>query len=424
MDSDDNITNEKLARQLKYDFQEAVLPVTVFVGIEVVVGFFGNLLVIYVFLFRYHVCNFRYFVLCMAFVDFASTLTTMPGEMVTQMYWYIYPYRLMCKINTFFNVFTAAAEILCLLIIAIDRYRKVCTPFGWQIQPKMALFLCGVVYFVAFIIALPVPFFWGIHTAKYEYKNQTVNVTVCEKDGEYNKTDHPLKYSYSVQGIISVCLISMFGLYILIARKLITGKGGVNGKSDNKAIAITSIKTGASSDVNIKKDTELSSKQDTSDAGYSSGVGNKPKKAKFNYISSDGGLTTDEDEDSSSRITTLSTPEVSFAISKNDKKSANTIKSHALRRKRFVGLRVRRKTKIMLILTILFIITIILYSTLLSFIAKNILKDMSGGSKTVYFFFFRLYFINHVINPFLYGFLDPHFKKVMIKLKDRICSRK
>ncbi|XP_060599042.1 D(1) dopamine receptor-like [Ruditapes philippinarum] len=414
------MTNEELARQLNDDFREAVLPVTVFVGIEVVVGFFGNLLVIYVFLFRYHVCNFRYFVLCMAVVDFTSTLTTMPGEMVTQMYWYIYPYRLICKIKSFFNMFTVAAETLCLLIIAIDRYRKVCSPFGWQIRPKMALFLCGVVYFVSFIIALPVPFFWGIHTAKYEYKNQTVNVTVCEKDEEYNKTDHPLKYSYTVQGMISVCLISIFGLYILVARKLITGKGGVGKKSDDKAITITSITTGASSDVIIKKDTELSSRQETSDVGYSTAVGNKSKKAMFNYVSSDGGLTTDEEEDSSSRITTLTVPGVSFANSKTDKKRSNT----SLRLKRSVGFRVRRKTKIMLILTILFIITIILYSTLLSFIAKNILKDMSGGSKTVYFFFFRLYFINHVINPILYGILDPHFKKVMMKLKDRICSRK
>jgi hypothetical protein len=271
---------------------------------------------------------------------------------------------------------------------------------------------------------LPVPFFWGIHTAKYEYKNQTVNVTVCEKDEEYNKTDHPLKYSYTVQGMISVCLISIFGLYILVARKLITGKEGVGKKSDDKAITITTITTGASSDVIIKKDTELSSRQETSDVGYSTAVGNKSKKAMFNYISSDGGLTTDEEEDSSSRITTLTVPGVSFTNSKTDKERANTSKFHALRRKRSVGLRVRRKTKIMLILTILFIITIILYSTLLSFIAKNILKDMSGGSKTVYFFFFRLYFINHVINPILYGILDPHFKKVMMKLKDRICSRK
>jgi hypothetical protein len=101
MEPDDVSINEKSAKELNDDFQEAVLPVTVFVGIEVVVAFLGDLLVIYVFLFHYHVCNFRYFVLCMAFVDFTSSLTTMPGEMVTQMYWYIYSYRLACKIKSF-----------------------------------------------------------------------------------------------------------------------------------------------------------------------------------------------------------------------------------------------------------------------------------------------------------------------------------
>ncbi|XP_060599041.1 D(1) dopamine receptor-like [Ruditapes philippinarum] len=421
MDSDDISTNEELARQLNDDFREAVLPVTVFVGIEVVVGFFGNLLVIYVFLFHYHVCNFRYFVLCMAFVDFTSSLTTMPGEMLTQMNWYIYPYRLICKIKSFFNVFTVTAEALCLLTIALDRYRKVCTPFGWQIRPKIAIFLCGVIYAVSFIIALPVAFFWGIHNAEQEYKNRTITITVCEKDEQYTGTDHPLRYSLAVEGIISVCLVLMFVLYIFVTRKLVSGKGNAGGKP-KVIVTLSSTQTGASSDVNMKNDIELSSRQETSDAGYSSGVENKPKKTKFNYISSDGGLTTDEEEDSSSRIATLRVPGLNFANSKTDKERSNTTKSHALRRKRSVGLRVRRKTKIMVILTVSFIITTILYLTLLSFIAENILKDLSGGLKAVYFFFFRLYFINHVINPIIYGVLDPHFKKVMMKLKHRICG--
>ena len=415
-------SNEELVEQLNDEFRTAVLPVTIFVGFEVIAGFFGNLLVLYVFLRHYHVCNFRYFVLCMACVDFISSVTTMPGEILTQLYWYIYPYPLICKIKSFFNVFTVTAEALCLLTIALDRYRKVCTPFGWQIRPKIAKFLCGVIYSLSFILAMPYAFFWGVHTVEHEYKNQTITVTVCEKDEQFVKTGHPLRYTLAIEGIISICLILMFGLYIFVAKKLVTGKRNTSGKSKGKVIVtISSSQTGTSSDVNIKNEIELSSRQETSDAGYSSGC-DKPKKSKYNYISSDGGLTTDEEEDSSSRATTLKVPGTKFDNSKHGKETMKTTKSYGLRRKATVGMRVRRKTKIMIILTVSFIITTILYLTLLSFIAKSILKDMSAGGKTAYFFFFRLYFINHVINPILYGFMDPHFKKVLYKVKHKVCS--
>jgi hypothetical protein len=307
-------------------------------------------------------------------------------------------------------MFTVTAEALCLLIIALDRYRRVCTPFGWLIRPKIAIVLCGVIYLASFIIALPVPFLWGIHTAKYEYKNKTVIVTVCEKDEKYIKTDYPLKYPITVDCFISICPFLMFVFYTFVARKLVAGKRSIGRKSKCKVFATFSSTqtTGASSDVNIKNDIELSSRQETSDAGYSSGGDNKPKKAKFNYILSDGGLTTDEEEESTSHVAAITMPGIG---SKAVHESLNGTK---YRRKRSVGLQVRRKTKIMVILTVTFIVTTSLYLTLLSLITKNILQDMSAGWKAVYFFFFRLCFINHVRNPILYGFLDPHFKKVMM----------
>ncbi|XP_053406563.1 neuropeptide Y receptor type 5-like [Mercenaria mercenaria] len=341
----------------------------------------------------------------------------MPGEVLTQLYWYIYPHRIVCKIKSFFNVFTVTAEVLCLLTIALDRYRKICTPFGWQIQPKFAIVLCGVIYALAFILALPVAFFWGIHHSEEQYQNHTVFKTECETDEQFNGTSHPLKYSIAVECIISICLSVMIILYLFVARKLVTGKHNIVVKSKIKVKAnFPSSQPGASSEVFDKNEYELSSRQENSDTECSSDVESKPKKAEYNYISSDGGLTTDEAEDSTGRTIKLTLP-----IGNTENPVRTQTKSQKLTSKRGVGLRVRRKTKIVLILTVLFIFTTILYLTLLSFIAKNMLLNMSAGEKTVYFFFFRLYFINHVLNPVLYGFLDPHFKKVMLQLKHTFC---
>jgi hypothetical protein len=88
--------------------------------------------------------------------------------------------------------------------------------------------------------------------------------------------------------------------------------------------------------------------------------------------------------------------------------------SHSYRR--------RHKTTIMLILTSVFVISMALYVILTSFVAKpnSILLDLSNTQKAVFFFFWRLYFMNSVVNPFLYGFMDPRFRKGLYAL--HICK--
>ncbi|XP_053373676.1 uncharacterized protein LOC128546658 [Mercenaria mercenaria] len=444
-----------LVEQLNDEFTDAVLPVTVFVGIEVVLGFFGNVLVIYVFLFRYHVCNFRYFVLCLAFIDITSTLTTMPGEMVTHLYWYVYPVDEVCKVKSFFNMFTVVAEALSLLTIAIDRYRKVCQPFGWQIKPNSAKIICLIIYIVAFILALPVSFLWGISFHKKIYKGVTITTTVCETGEEYQNTKHPIEYSVTMEAILSISLIAMFVLYMFVARTLMRTK-----KKEPVSTAVqqasSSLTDGSSSNA-----VEIKEQPVCSDTGYSSSTASEQQKHQsrqrkeqspkgiksvspeptktttetdlsetskeknpsssfalknFSTVGySDDGLTTDEDgglttdeEDSGKRQHVFS-----ITTKRGQSRSRKSTKT-CVRTKRM-----RRKTLIMLVLTVIFMVTTVLYLTLLSFIAlpAGVLENMSHTERAVYFLFFRFYFINHVINPVVYGLLDPKFRQLLKKTK-------
>ncbi|XP_052772754.1 mu-type opioid receptor-like [Mya arenaria] len=214
-------TESELLDQLNGELKRAVTPVTVFVGIEIVLGLFGNLLVLYMFIKRYHDCNFRYFVLCLAFLDVISTLTTMPGEILTQQYWYMYPFPTICKVKSFFNVFMVSGAAFCLCTIAVDRYRKVCAPFGWQIRPRHAIIMCGAIYGAAFIISLPSWFLWGIHQDVRLYNGRNVTVTICGKDARYVDSRHLFVIATSVEVILGICLVITLVLYILVAKTLI-----------------------------------------------------------------------------------------------------------------------------------------------------------------------------------------------------------
>ena len=379
-----------LAEKLNDEMRLTVFPVTVFVGIEAVFGFCGNLLILYVFLFHYHKCNFKYFVLCLSFIDTTSTLTTLPGEMVTQTFWYVYPVPLVCKIKSFFNMFTVCGCAFGLLVIAIDRYRKVCRPLAWQIKPKVAMILIFVQLTISFIIAIPVPFFWGTHSFQKEYQGRNIMVTVCEIDAKFKQTDYPLKYSIVTETTLAIVMFILFILYIFVVRKLLQMKPGdkTKGNSQNQRSSGATFSGRAISDDDNSGQGQSVELQDTADSTVSRSADEIETDMKTN-------------------------PEMSSEVKSAPKMYSTLSAKRAASTRASRRTKIRRKTLIMFILTAAFIFTTVLYLTLLSFIAKGVLESLTSAQKSVYFFFFRLYFINHVINPILYGILDPKFRRVL-----------
>jgi len=397
-------TDHQLLEILNEEMRTAVMPVSIFVGILIFFGFFGNSFVLYVFTKRYHDCNFRYFVLCLALLDFISTLTTMPGEILTQQFWYMYPnYTEICKVKSFFNVFTVSGEALCLLTIAVDRYLKVCRPFGRQIKPKRARVLCVVIYVVAFILSIPVTLMWGIQNAEKEFRGRTIKVRLCLKDEKYIDSPQPFAYVTSIESIVGLCLVLMFVLYIFVAKKLMLGHRSSNQRRQ----------TGSPTNhtrVTLSPSKFMTSHPESSDIGIGSDFPTQEGVSATNFSKTDTTKSTDED----SGAVDVGEIVVSDTESKFRPRGHTVARQHRER-----ASRVRQKTLIMFILTIIFITTTILYLTLLVFISSpgDILSNMNDPSKAAYFFFFRLVFINHCINPFVYGCLDPQFKQVISDIK-------
>lgn len=401
--------NKREAEQLNEEMRSAVLPVTIFVGIETVFGFLGNLLILYVYLFHYRKCNFKYFVLCLSVIDTTSTLTTMPAEIVTQNFWYVYPVPIICKIKSFFNAFTVYSSAFCLLIISIDRYRKICRPLGWQINTRVALKLCFGQLVFALIIAMPVGFLWGTHSYATQFNGEKVIVTVCEKDADYYCTDYPFIYSIITETICASAMMIMFVLYIFVCRHIFRSKTPADGASIPTKKGTTT----------IGRDVSLNSGLTSYDESVTPSVETmKDVNISNTPTDNDNQVTIENREQIELTQLSQSTME---SKGKSRKAMVNkTSKTERPRRKQ--SRKVKRKTLIMLILTVMFIFTTVLFTILLNLIANDILITLTSDQKSAYLFFLRLYFINHVINPILYGILDPHFRhKVKQSWKSAVC---
>lgn len=486
------ITN--FTHEVNNDMTLTVLPVTIFIGILSVIGIFGNIVVIYVYYSKYPTCNFRHFVIVLAGIDFISCVLLMPLEVVTLVKWFVFPYAWLCKGKSFLNAFTVTSSSATLLLIAIDRFRKVCCPHGKQIQQSCALKLTILVLFLSLIPSSSDAVFWGLHSDVIEFNGRNVSIRMCEKDDKFKDTELPKMHTLVLYGATNCfVMLSTMLLYIIIALKLFcipTGPDRVLPRISVSSPVSTESDSGVASQKSIFKfptgdiESGLSESEDMIDSvdlSDSKGEATDTEcKHNNQHVATDAqkddALTTKEKDAVSLHSFTpeeetvplrrkhLSgdpiSPKRTVRISAEIVRSSYGNELHApeveirrkaqfnrhgggtqgthhaqhskplLHRRRstvaslpgHTGTRLRRKTLIMFILTSAFVGTTLLYFVLLGHMSTsgNFMASLKHSERAAWMFFLRLYFINSILNPILYGFLDPRFRKALWNMGIRV----
>ncbi|KAH3719870.1 hypothetical protein DPMN_062754 [Dreissena polymorpha] len=419
-----NVTAQDLNRNV---FRE-IFWVTYFIGLETVLGFIGNVIVILVFAFRYHRCNFCCFVLCLGILDLFSVFTTLPGEMVTQIYWYIYPpIEWFCKLKSFFNMFTITGEAFCLCAIALDRFLKLYRPHGWQIRQRQAVIICAVIFVMASILAAPDPLLWGMH--KYTVATTNVTVVLCEKDQDYLDSGRHHVYISAASVITACVLVATIALYVPLACSMQgQRKDGHRVKANDTHISRSRLESGSSKYIemvltsNVNKSEQILSKTNIITNKDNGDIGrlciSKSKSEEPQSTQDVMEPTTSHEPSAKQMYKTKSTESVHITNVNvvGNKETANMTRD-ARNRKRVTkwsgkkSLGHRTKTKIPIILSAIFTSTSLLYMSLLAALSDN--TNFVHGNYGIYLFALRLVFINHVINPFVYWFLDREFQEIL-----------
>ena len=487
MSSNRSMGDSSEVQKLTDEMMMTVLPVTVYIGVEAVIGFFGNILILLVYSQYYDKSNFRIFVLFMAKVDLTSCMTTLPLEMFSQINWYTYHYGWMCSVKTFFNVYTAWGSASILILLAYDRNRKICRPLGEQILPPKAMKMCIGAVILSLCIAAPVLPLWGKQTYVLEANGMNLTVSVCEKSNEFKDTIYPFAYILSVYVIpMALCVLVLMVLNIMTVWELF-GKNkspslmnSINVTHGSKSsLSTLSLDTVTSFDdtptyrkspnspnpsVGISdymarntrshknvEDLKRSVSCDMIDVRTDSGLGiHKPEKDKTGQpcFTLDVPFTLGTNEDvgtdvfgshTTGRVFPGSSKGI-YRVNSDDVLGGQSIKRgsfkshvhglvHPTSSSSFVSNKdkkmeaMKRKTRIMLVLTSVFALTMSTYVSLTFCVSltDGILKNLGNSGKVTFFFFWRLYFMNTIINPILYGVMDPRFRSGLAVLTKQLC---
>ena len=205
--------NEEIAESLYFN--------TVLLTIYLILGLFGNSLVLYVYTRRMKRTEERYFIPVLATADIFACLAGVILGLVSNFYRANYVLETFCKMGYFLTWSTTSVSGIIILLIALNRHLMICRPTSPQltIARKKRAIVAVIVFSV--VSSGPMLYFLGKKNMPFKYKGQNINTTLCSlrfSDGIMFK----LQLGYFAFEIILAFLNMLItcGLYIPVGVKI------------------------------------------------------------------------------------------------------------------------------------------------------------------------------------------------------------
>ncbi|XP_060069007.1 gastrin/cholecystokinin type B receptor-like [Ylistrum balloti] len=375
------------------------IPLDVFFIFTMVIGFFGNIIVFIV----YRFCmkgkiNDRFFIPLLAFMDALVCLVGPLISLILSIRPVTFYGNAICKISIFVFRITLNSSVLLMLVIAVQRFSKVCRPFGRKYDIRRCKNDATISISVAIVMAIPNCIFFGEIPVRSVIKNTTVTGYRCGFRTQESESLNLAIYYYQVLCFVVVVgiVIALVVMYSCVAQKIYIQ---VKRVEHSRATSMTS---GSESDSPYPSSTPNSCNSGTKHR-TSQPMLDCEISARQNMIRPSRSLASRE---SRSCPTSPTSPTGSMSKPRFKQKRARSVS--------------RRYTILFMAISGLFVLSYL--PTLVANVFSKELWDspsfwinMSDEQIQTYTYLFFTYFINHIANPFFYGFFDSSFRRNVIK---------
>ncbi|XP_045187682.2 trace amine-associated receptor 3-like [Mercenaria mercenaria] len=177
-----------------------------------VTGFIGNLHVLFVYTFRLKPSNHGIYILFLSVQDIIACALLIPLRIYVYINLWTHGNDFTCRFESFLMCLILTASAFTLLLVATDRYRKICCPLGWQIKRRIAKLLCVIVLISACLCSWPVLVLNEPKTIELN----NVTITMCGTVDGY--MEYQLYHRIIMAAIFFGSLCILTGLYVLIIK--------------------------------------------------------------------------------------------------------------------------------------------------------------------------------------------------------------
>ncbi|XP_062586977.1 trissin receptor-like [Saccostrea cucullata] len=378
---------ENITKILNEKYSEVVLPNTVLLAVGMTMGAVGNIAIISLYVSRIKdKKGDRYFIPVLAFIDCLGCVANGSFYTTDNAFLFLYPSEVLCRVLIFLLTFASGFSAHVLLVIALQRYLLICRPFGKQLTLNKRRISLGIITVACLGYACPLLGIGGIRHTNSTFLNQTFESHMCVLSVE---TSFGTLVYFGTMALITVAnILVTAGLYIPITRAI--------------------YRTFSFHKKNIYKDNK------------DRRISDSQSSTQISHIS----LSIEEINVNQQQNISIHHPKGEIQ-QKSSRKEGRTIhRSNTDARKEKV------KAKINLMFLIIILVYILSYiPTLGILIATYTLSDftyleLSTAGINLWLFSARFLLLNHVINPFIYGYFDIKLRTEFEKLCCGFVKRK
>ncbi|KAH9510297.1 hypothetical protein Btru_042704 [Bulinus truncatus] len=369
-----NITEESRTaylQLLQHRSNLSSIPALVFMAAVILCGLLGNSLIMFVYLRRKKKTSTAVFLQAIAIVDLVTNLAVIPVTIFVLFHVWDFPGPFMCKAHLFLNFSTSHAATTLLLGVAIVRYRKVCTPFAWQITTGQAKVICVVICVAACLVSITHAVVHGLDVIQTDRPG--ITGVMCRLDQKYVNTPWPKVVSATSLILFLSCWLPLTIMYARI---------GIFTWRHSRALeASAKIKTKAN---------QLASGSSSEASGSCSN-------------------TNDADFDSCATPAFDTQSKEIDAPSNKDMFRSSFNKSIRISGKKMADRTTRMLIAVSVICIVTYLTTLILI--LMRFSASSRALFLHPVSESFYRLFLQSYIVNSAVNPFIYSWWDKSFRR-------------
>lgn len=390
-----------------------LVPSIVYLCVLMLVGLFGNGLVISVYYFRFSRSTHRCFILVLASSDLFACAIGVPFTIAEAFHAYTYTEHISCRILRFVLYYTCICSSLTLVLIALERFRKICRPLKPQMSVTMAKKALIVVNAgIAFVSASPSLVLYGRNTIDTGVSN--ITGTKCFISDNFIDTIWPTVFNIYLLCLAVASTICMGVCYISVARQVSTvGKDNLM-KRKTLQYDTANMCEIAVSDMDVDSDAAAGclSHSDVESIKQSIGRLESDTRTSISDVTykrvgtTDNSITNNCDERKiTSRMSAYPSQWASKVIKRISSRS---------------GEKTIRITRMLVVVTIVFVLSYLPHLTLMLWdmfteTYETLPKD------NLYQIIFYSFFLNNLINPFIYASMDLKFRRECKKI---FCCKK
>ncbi|GAB1598375.1 hypothetical protein Ahia01_000114600 [Argonauta hians] len=150
-----NNTNTTTIESINQAMFYLAIPSLILISTLMCIGIVGNTATLYIYGFRLKKLPVYIFFISLSIFDMIACLFAIPIEMVGVIYPVMYPSTILCKLEKFLVLFSSVSSTQTLLVIAVERYNKICRHTKPQLTVSQAKVIIIVIVCFSIPISLP-----------------------------------------------------------------------------------------------------------------------------------------------------------------------------------------------------------------------------------------------------------------------------